>query len=105
MAEYRLTPAAERDLEDIWTYTVRKWDIEQANRYTDIILSTFTNWQNGPKQPQLVTTFDQVIVDSRLNGIRFTFASLPTALRLFGFCMTGWMRRVFCDRRIGFGWS
>lgn len=24
MAEYRLTPAAERDLESIWTYTMRQ---------------------------------------------------------------------------------
>jgi toxin ParE1/3/4 len=31
MAEFRLTPAAERDLESIWTYTVQHWGVEQAN--------------------------------------------------------------------------
>jgi toxin ParE1/3/4 len=30
MAEYRLTPAAERDLEAIWVHTVREWGVEQA---------------------------------------------------------------------------
>ncbi|TFI18025.1 type II toxin-antitoxin system RelE/ParE family toxin, partial [Herbaspirillum sp. 3C11] len=37
MAEYRLAPAAERDLEAIWTYTRMKWGTEQADRYTDIM--------------------------------------------------------------------
>ena len=32
MAEYRLSPAAERDLEDIWTYTVEHWGADQADR-------------------------------------------------------------------------
>ena len=31
MAEFRLNPAAERDLESIWTYTVQHWGVEQAN--------------------------------------------------------------------------
>jgi toxin ParE1/3/4 len=37
MAEYRLTPAAERDLESIWSYTVRQWGIDQAGRYIDAL--------------------------------------------------------------------
>jgi toxin ParE1/3/4 len=32
-AEYRLAPAAERDLENIWLYTFENWGIEQAHRY------------------------------------------------------------------------
>jgi toxin ParE1/3/4 len=35
MAEYRLSPAAERDLESIWKYTLGEWGLEQADRYTD----------------------------------------------------------------------
>jgi toxin ParE1/3/4 len=35
MAEYRLSPAAERDLEGIWKYTRREWGLDQAERYTD----------------------------------------------------------------------
>ena len=49
MAEYRLTPAAERDLEAIWTYTVLKWGAEQANRYTDILTTAFTELAQSPK--------------------------------------------------------
>ncbi|WP_323122551.1 type II toxin-antitoxin system RelE/ParE family toxin, partial [Burkholderia alba] len=29
----RLTPLAEADLEDIWTYTFEQWSLEQAERY------------------------------------------------------------------------
>ena len=49
MAEYRLTPAAERDLEAIWIYTLRKWGLEQADRYIDILTATFTELAQSPK--------------------------------------------------------
>ena len=49
MAEYRLTPAAERDLESIWTYTVLKWGVAQANRYTDIMIASFSELAQSPK--------------------------------------------------------
>lgn len=34
MAEYRLTPAAQRDLDEIFDYTVHEWGLELAARYT-----------------------------------------------------------------------
>ncbi|WP_342116665.1 type II toxin-antitoxin system RelE/ParE family toxin [Pseudoduganella sp. OTU4001] len=43
MAEYRLSPAAERDLEAIWTYTVQKWGEEQASRYIDLLTAAFAD--------------------------------------------------------------
>jgi toxin ParE1/3/4 len=49
MAEYRLTPAAERDLEAIWTHTCHKWGVDQANRYTDILTASFTALAQSPK--------------------------------------------------------
>lgn len=49
MAEYRLSPAAERDLELIWTYTVRQWGVEQADRYTDFLTSAFAELADSPK--------------------------------------------------------
>lgn len=30
---YKLSPAAQRDLADIWTYTRRMWGVEQARYY------------------------------------------------------------------------
>jgi toxin ParE1/3/4 len=41
MAEYRLAPAAEHDLEKVWTYTARHWGVGQADRYIDIISTGF----------------------------------------------------------------
>jgi toxin ParE1/3/4 len=49
VVEYRLTPAAERDLETIWTHTCQQWGVEQANRYTDILTATFAELAQSPK--------------------------------------------------------
>jgi len=43
VAEFRLTPAAVRDLEAIWTHTVQQWGLEQANRYTDFLTVAFAD--------------------------------------------------------------
>lgn len=48
MAEYRVTPAAERDLEAIWIYSVQRWGVEQANRYTDIMTTAFAELAQSP---------------------------------------------------------
>jgi len=57
MAEYRLTPAAERDLESIWKYTCQKWEVEQALQYTDILMSAFGELAAAPK---MAPTCDQI---------------------------------------------
>lgn len=49
MAEYRLTPAALRDLEKTWTHTHQQWGGEQANRYTDTLTAAFTELAHAPK--------------------------------------------------------
>lgn len=41
LTAYRLTPAAQGDLEDIWLYTARRWSPEQADRYADILEDIF----------------------------------------------------------------
>lgn len=48
MAEYRLTPAAKRDLSAIWVYTRQQWGIEQANRYIDLLTATFAELARSP---------------------------------------------------------
>ena len=35
MLQLRVTPKAESDLTDIWTYSCEKWGITQANAYLD----------------------------------------------------------------------
>ena len=49
MAEYRLSPAAERDLEAIWIYSAQQWSTEQANRYTDMLTNAFAELAQSPK--------------------------------------------------------
>ncbi len=49
MVEYRLTPAAERDLEANWIYTFQEWDAAQANRYIDNMTTAFAELAQSPK--------------------------------------------------------
>ena len=49
MAEYRLFPAAERDLDGIWKYTHREWGLEQAEQYTDLLTAAFQSLVEAPK--------------------------------------------------------
>ena len=49
MADYRLAPAAERDLENIWRYTREQWGVEQASRYIDILETTFAGLAESPQ--------------------------------------------------------
>lgn len=49
MAEYRLTPAAERDLEGIWLYTRQQWGAAQADRYIDLLTEAFEVLAKAPK--------------------------------------------------------
>ncbi|MDY0937393.1 type II toxin-antitoxin system RelE/ParE family toxin [Pseudomonas viridiflava] len=49
MTEYRLAPAAERDLEAIWVYTFQEWGVAQANHYVDIITEAFAELAQNPK--------------------------------------------------------
>jgi toxin ParE1/3/4 len=37
---YRLRPAAQTDLENIWRYTAEQWSPDQADRYTDRLDTT-----------------------------------------------------------------
>lgn len=41
LTAYRLAPAAQADMEDIWLFTAQQWSGEQADRYTDILEDTF----------------------------------------------------------------
>lgn len=49
MAEYRLTPAAEHDLETIWTHTLQQWGAGQADRYTDMLTAAFAELAHSPE--------------------------------------------------------
>lgn len=48
MAEYRLSPAAERDLEGIWRHTFLEWGVDHAERYIDILTEVFQSLADSP---------------------------------------------------------
>lgn len=52
MAEYRLSPKAQRDLDDIFDYTVERWGLRQAIRYTDLIEAACTRLAETPLASQ-----------------------------------------------------
>jgi toxin ParE1/3/4 len=48
LAEYRLSPAADRDLQGIWLYTFGEWGIQQARRYTNALTAVMAELANNP---------------------------------------------------------
>ena len=54
--QYVLSPMAEEDLEQIWTYTAREWSVGQAETYTNDIIDMFEEIAAGGRdgRPVLV---------------------------------------------------
>lgn len=52
MAEFRLSPRAQRDLEGVFDYTVAQWGLPQAQRYTDLIEAACADLAEAPQQAQ-----------------------------------------------------
>jgi toxin ParE1/3/4 len=48
MAQYKLSPAATQDLENIWQYTEQQWGAAQAEFYVDTLLTAFTRLADSP---------------------------------------------------------
>jgi toxin ParE1/3/4 len=48
-AEYRLTPAAQSDLEAIWLYSLDAWGGDRARRYTDDLTAAFKRLAKNPR--------------------------------------------------------
>lgn len=55
---YRLTPAAQNDLEDIWLYTLEQWSVQQADRYADILEDTLDRLLFMPEMARERPEFD-----------------------------------------------
>lgn len=58
---YRLTPAAQDDLEDIWLYTLEQWSLQRADRYTDILEDTFDRLLFMPEMARERSEFDSPV--------------------------------------------
>jgi toxin ParE1/3/4 len=55
---YRLTPAAQNDLEGIWLYTLEQWSPQQADRYADILEDTLDRLLFMPEMARERPEFD-----------------------------------------------
>jgi len=49
VAKYWVSPAAERDLENIVEHTLRSWGIEQVERYLDVLFAAFERLSRSPR--------------------------------------------------------
>ena len=58
VSTYLLTPAAEKELEDIWHYSYETWSEHQANRYIEILEDTFVRLSYMPEQARELLDFD-----------------------------------------------
>jgi toxin ParE1/3/4 len=52
MADYRLSPRAQRDLEGLFDYTVERWGLPQAMRYLDLVEAACARLAEAPQQAQ-----------------------------------------------------
>lgn len=48
-SRYRLSPLARADLEEIWLYTLKRWSVEQADRYYNDIMETLDALAEGTR--------------------------------------------------------
>ncbi|MDO9460364.1 MAG: type II toxin-antitoxin system RelE/ParE family toxin [Alphaproteobacteria bacterium] len=51
---YRLSPRAEGDLEEIWLYTYSTWSLEQADQYHDEIMTAIAVLASAPGLGQML---------------------------------------------------
>jgi toxin ParE1/3/4 len=58
LTTYRLTPAAQNDLVDIWLYTAQQWSAKQADRYPDILEDTLERLLIMPEMARERPEFD-----------------------------------------------
>jgi toxin ParE1/3/4 len=54
MTAYRFTPAARRDLSEIWDYTERRWDPQQAEKYANEIRAAVERVAEDPRRGRAV---------------------------------------------------
>jgi toxin ParE1/3/4 len=54
MTAYRLTPAAQADLDNIWNYTAERWGVEQAERYLHAIRGACEALADGRRRGQSI---------------------------------------------------
>ena len=57
MSGYVLSPRVQRDIEDIWNYSVERWNVEQAEKY---IRQIHTAIEDVANEPQIARSCDHI---------------------------------------------
>jgi toxin ParE1/3/4 len=50
MLKYKLSKSAVIDLNNIWSYTFKKWSLNQADKYYESIVSVFQDIADNPSE-------------------------------------------------------
>ena len=83
---YRLTPQAERDLEEIWFYTFENWSAEQADRYHNQIMAAIEGLADGSRQGRAIddirTGYRKLAVASHFLFYRIADAGMIDIIRI-----------------------
>jgi toxin ParE1/3/4 len=83
---YRLSPLAERDLEDIWLYTFENWSAEQADRYHNQIITAIEGLAGGGRQGRAIDDirpgYRKLAVASHFLFYRITDAGMINIIRV-----------------------
>lgn len=66
MTQYRLTPAAQRDLSSIWDFTEERWGIPQAETYIAEIRAAIERVADDPRRGRAC---DEIRIGYRRYGI------------------------------------
>lgn len=92
MAEFRLSPKARCDLDSIFDYTLKQWDLPQALRYTDLIAAACAEFAQAPLQSQdcavIRPGYRRRTVWGRTSSI---FGRRVTGSRSFASCTSVWI--------------
>ena len=48
MLKYKLSKSAVKDLNSIWSYTFKKWSLNQADKYYDSLIRVFSDIAENP---------------------------------------------------------
>ncbi|WP_414122692.1 type II toxin-antitoxin system RelE/ParE family toxin [Corynebacterium nuruki] len=80
MTDFRLTPAAQRDLSSIWDYTEDRWDTEQAETYLNDIRAAVERLADVPDRgrpcPDIREGYRRYAVGSHLIFYRTSHARI-----------------------------
>jgi hypothetical protein len=91
LAEFLLTPSAERDLESIWRYSSLKWAADQADDDIEALLSILQCLADLPNSAPVTTSVSAI--GGVILGATLSITG-PRDVELLSCecCMTAWMR-------------